>query len=169
MNRCPACDTKLAIVPGRGRPRKYCGEACRSRYRRATRLPKVMTERRAWVRAAGKRPLQVSGRAASSTDPSTWAAFSEVQRGPGSGFGVMLGDGLGCIDLDDVTDAQVREFVAGVEDPVLYVERSMSGKGAHVFIEAPESAGSVALVDGISVEKYTRARFIRMTCNRFVL
>lgn len=121
------------------------------------------------MRAAGKRPLQVSGRAASSTDPSTWAAFSEVQRGPGSGFGVMLGDGLGCIDLDDVTDAQVREFVAGVEDPVLYVERSMSGKGAHVFIEAPESAGSVALVDGISVEKYTRARFIRMTCNRFVL
>lgn len=121
------------------------------------------------MRAAGKRPLQVNGRAASCTDQSTWASFAEVQRGPGSGFGIMLGAGLGCYDLDDVSDDQIREFVTTVREPIVYVERSVSGKGAHVFIEAPESAGSVALVDGISVEKYTRARFIRMTCNRFVL
>lgn len=163
MTICPACDTRLPVVPGRGRPRKYCGEACRSRYRRATALPKVMTERRAWVRADGKRPIRPCGRPASSTDPSTWAMFEDVQTGAGDGFGFMLGSGIGAYDLDGVTDDQVREFVAAVGDPVLFVERSLSGRGAHVFIRAPEGPGWKRTINGMSVERYTRGRFIRMT------
>lgn len=167
MNTCPACDAVIPFAAGRGRPRKYCGEACRSRYRRATALPKAMTEKDHWVRADGKRPVTVAGRPASSTDWSTWAAFADVQRGAGDGFGFMLGAGIGAYDLDDVTDEQIREFVDSVVEPVLFVERSVSGKGAHVFVEAPECSGWKRTVGGIHVERYTRARFIRMTGVRF--
>ena len=119
------------------------------------------------MRADGKRPVTVDGRPASTTDSSTWATLAQVRASrAGDGFGVMLGSGLGCYDLDDVTDAQVRDFLMGVPEPVLFVERSVSGRGAHIFVEAPESPGWKRTVDGISVERYTRARFIRTTFDR---
>ena len=122
---------------------------------------------RRWVRAAGKRPLTVEGRSASTTQRGTWATYQEVRASKvGNGFGVMLGSGLGCYDLDGVTDEQVRAFLDGVPEPVVMVERSMSGRGAHVFIEAPEGPGTKRVVNGVSVERYTRARFIRTTLNR---
>ncbi len=75
----------------------------------------------------------------------------------------MLGGGLGCYDLDHFTDEQARAFIATIPEPVLFVERSMSGTGIHVFIKAPEGPGRRR--DGI--ERYTRARFIRTTGVRF--
>lgn len=123
-----------------------------------------MTAGRRWVCADGKRPVQVDGSPASSTDPSTWATFTEVKSKP---HGIMLGDGLGCYDLDHVTDAEARSFIATITEPIVYVERSKSGEGIHVFIEAPEAPGWKRTIDGISVERYTRARFIRVTGSRF--
>lgn len=124
-----------------------------------------MTSRRAWVRADGKRPVRVDGSPASSTDPSSWSSFADVQRGPGDGFGVMLGDGLGCYDLDHVSDADARDFIAGIEEPIVFVERSMSGAGVHVFVEAPEAKGWKRG----NVERYTRSRFIRVTKDVFTV
>ncbi|QEA30402.1 DNA primase [Microbacterium sp. CBA3102] len=119
-----------------------------------------MTSIPCWVRADGKRPIRCDGRAASSTDPSTWASFDAVRRSSaGDGMGVMLGGGLGCYDLDHVSDADLRDFVAGVVEPVVFIERSMSGNGFHVFIEAPEERGWKRG----NVERYTRERFIRVT------
>ena len=115
------------------------------------------------MRADRKRPIRPDGRPASSTDSSTWSSFAEVQAGAGDGFGVMLGGGLGCYDLDHVTDAEVAAFVASVPERVLFVERSVSGTGAHVFVEAPEAPGRRRP----GVERYTRARFIRTTGDRF--
>lgn len=125
---------------------------------------------RRWVRADGKRPITVDGRPASSTDPSTWSTYSRVQASTaGDGLGVMLGGGLGCYDLDNVSDVEVYRFLASVSEPVVFVERSVSGRGAHVFIEAPESPGWKRTVEGISVERYTRARFIRFTGDRIAV
>lgn len=108
----------------------------------------------------GKRPIQTSGRAASTTDPATWASFAEVSKSTsGDGFGIMLGGGLGCYDLDHVTDDEAHAFLATIPEPVVYVERSVSGHGIHVFVEAPEGRGTRRP----GVERYTRARFIRMT------
>lgn len=118
-----------------------------------------MTDRRAWVRADGKRPIQVDGFPASSTDPDTWAGFAQVQRGAGDGFGIMLGGGLGCYDFDDKSDEFVRDYVSGIPEPVVFAERSMSGRGVHVFVLADEGRGWKR--DG--VERYSRARFIRTT------
>src|SRR5690625_1093392 len=165
MRRCP-CGTELPVTPGVGRPRSYCSSACRQRAYRARRVPAVMQGRR-WVRAAGKRPVTVDGHAASVTDPGTWSTYRQVVMSrAGDGYGVMLGGGLGCYDLDGVTDDEARRFVATVSEPVVMVERSLSGRGVHVFVEAPEAPGWRRMVDGLSVERYARDRFIRVTGDR---
>lgn len=123
-----------------------------------------MTRRAAWVRAERKRPITPAGRPASSTDRTTWSSFADVQQGAGDGFGIMLGDGLGCYDLDHCLDSNgvaswVGEFVAAIPEPVVFVERSMSGSGIHIFIEAEEAPG----YRRGNVERYSRERFIRVT------
>ncbi len=123
-----------------------------------------MTERDQWVRADGKRPIQCDGRPASSTKPTTWAGYSSVRTSTaGDGLGFMLGAGIGCYDLDHVDAEVARALMAGIPEPVVYAEWSVSGCGVHVFILAEEGPGSRR--DG--VERYTRARFIRMTGHKF--
>ena len=113
----------------------------------------------------------IDGSPASSTNPATWASFAEVQSGAGDGFGVVLdGSGLGCYDFDNCFDdgvvkPAVRDFIAGIAYPIVYVERSMSGNGLHVFVEAEKQRGFRR--DG--VEFYSWGRFIRMTLDSFKL
>lgn len=173
---CHQCECAFWAENRRGATPKYCSSACkqkayrqRGRPRRRpsrSRLPEVLTRRRTWVRAEGKRPVQVNGQAASSTQPSTWSSYEAVKDSTvGDGYGIMLGGGVGCYDLDHVTDDEIREFLATVEEPIIYMERSVSGEGAHVFIKA---AGSPGWRRG-NVERYTRERFIRMTGNELKL
>lgn len=146
---------------GSGRRPRFCGTRCRVAAHRVKRhpFPAEMTDTARWVRADGKRPITTTGAAASSTDPSTWSHIGAVLNGPGDGYGVMLGGGLGCYDLDHHTDAEAAAFIETVPERVLFVERSVSGEGWHVFIEAPEGKG----YKRGRVERYTRARFIRTT------
>lgn len=159
---CERCGASLILCR---RGARFCSTKCRVYWHReAKSLPDAMTSGRRWVRAVGKRPVTVSGSAASSTDPSTWADYADVRASSvGDGFGVMLGGGLGCYDLDHVSDSDAREFVSQVAEQVLFVERSVSGAGFHVFVEAHEERGWKRG----SVERYTRERFIRVTGDRF--
>ena len=159
---CENCGRGM-VLAGTGRPKRFCGQTCRKACSRKPKFPAVMVERPIWVRADGKRPIQPDGVPASSTDPCTWSSFAAVQSGAGDGFGVMLGEGLGCYDLDHVTDDQARAFIATVREPVLFVERSVSGAGVHVFVQADPATGTRQVVDGLSVERYARDRFIRVT------
>jgi primase-polymerase (primpol)-like protein len=168
MDGCEICGRELTHGT-RGPRKRFCGQTCRKRASRRAPFPAAMTERRTWTRAAGKRPLTPAGRSASSTNRSTWASFADVQRGPGSGFGIMLGDGLGVYDLDHVTDDEAQEFIDTISEPVVYAERSRSGDGVHVFIEAPEARGWKRTINGISVERYTRSRFVRTTGDTFAI
>ena len=173
MLSCQQCSAHIEIKHGR-RP-KFCSGKCRQRAHRERRsqierLKSLSVGR--WVRADGKRPVMVDGSAASSTNPVTWASFAEVQKSnAGDGFGVVLdGSGLGCFDFDNCFDdgvlkSAVREFIAGIAYPIVYVERSMSGNGLHVFVEAEKQRGFRR--DG--VEFYTWGRFIRMTLDSFKL
>ena len=172
MLSCQQCSAHIEIKHGR-RP-KFCSGKCRQksyRERRAgvKRLRALSVGR--WVRAVGKRPVMVDGSAASSTNPATWASFAEVQAGAGDGFGVVLdGSGLGCFDFDNCFDEgalkpAIRDFIAGIAYPIVYVERSVSGNGLHVFVEAEKQRGFRR--DG--VEFYTWGRFIRMTLDSFRL
>src|SRR5689334_1186809 len=60
-----------------------------------------------------KVPYQLNDTHASSTDPSTWCTFAEAQAGVGgyTGVGVMMGEGLGCVDLDHcVADGKIMPW-----------------------------------------------------------
>ena len=171
---CEQCGGHFESMGARGRTPRFCSAACKQRSyreRRAgvKRLQALSVGR--WVRAVRKRPIMVDGSAASSTNPATWASFAEVQSGAGDGFGVVLdGSGLGCYDFDncfdgDVLKPAVRDFIAGITYPIVYVERSVSGNGLHVFVEAEKQRGFRR--DG--VEFYTWGRFIRTPLNPFIL
>ena len=172
MLSCQQCSAHIEIKHGR-RP-KFCSGKCRQRAHRERRsqierLKSLSVGR--WVRADGKRPVMVDGSAASSTNPVTWASFAEVQSGAGDGFGVVLdGSGLGCFDFDDCFDGgvlkpAVRDFIDGIAYPIVYVERSVSGNGLHVFVEAEKQRGFRR--DG--VEFYSWGRFIKTTLREFPL
>lgn len=172
---CEWCETELPRVVKAGRSRRFCSARCRQaacRARKAERTSAGLSEGR-WTRCVGKRPVTVTGRAASSTDPSTWSTFDEVQASSaGDGFGVMLGGGLGCHDLDHaLEDGELKPWARSVLDcitePVLFTEVSMSGEGLHVFVEAPEGPGSKRPVGDGGHEFYSRARFIRTTLRKF--
>lgn len=169
---CSVCGREFAWS-GRGRRPVTCGQRCRKRRSRAVRPSAGLSEGR-WTRADGKRPVTATGRAASSTDHSTWSTFAEVHASSaGDGFGVMLGGGhLACHDLDHALDGGVlkpwaREVLDGITEPVLFTEVSMSGEGLHVFVDAPEGPGSKRSVGDGGHEFYSRARFIRTTLNKW--
>ena len=168
---CSVCGREFAWS-GRGRRPVTCGQRCRKRRSRAVSVPGGLSDGR-WTRADGKRPVAVTGRAASSTDSSTWSTFAEVQASSaGDGFGVMLGGGLGCHDLDHALKGGelkpwAREVLDGITEPVLFVEVSVSGEGLHVFVEAPEGPGRKLQVGDGGHEFYNQGRFIRATLKKF--
>lgn len=170
MRTCP-CGADLPAA-GRGRLPTYCSTRCRvaaHRARHADPLPLVLRSLPRWTRRDGKRPITVTGRPASSTNPATWSTYREARASTaGDGLGIMLGDGLACWDLDHCLGgggltAGAAEVLAAVASP-LWIERSMSGRGLHVFVADPEAPGRRA--DG--VEFYSRSRFIVVTGDRFI-
>jgi hypothetical protein len=116
-----------------------------------------------------KVPYQLSGKHASSTDPETWCSYAEAQAAVGSytGVGVMMGDGLGCVDLDHcVADGRimpwVREIIIALDS---YSEFSPSGSGVHILgtdILLPGKGRKRPYESG-AVELYDTARFLTFT------
>ena len=180
MDKCGVCGQNLN---GKGtKAAKYCSGACRQKaYRqrqRATRLqiPGVLKNLRRWVRwrrvsrngRTTKMPITTVGRPASSTDPKTWTDFPTVSHSPlGDGYGFVLGGGIGCIDLDDCVNnagslSHVAERILALVGPT-FVEKSPSGRGLQVWIQASESPGRVLEFEGQSVEVYTVGRYMTVT------
>ncbi|MBW0275009.1 hypothetical protein ATM97_27800 [Nocardia sp. MH4] len=83
--------------------------------------------------------------------------------------GVMLGEGLACWDLDGVIDDDGRlhpeaaAVLQRVGTRALWVERSMSGRGLHVFVRGEEEPARV----GERVSYYSWGRFIAVTGERY--
>src|SRR5690606_23266017 len=146
MATCERCGTEVKVA-GRGRTPRFCSGACRAAaWRARPRLPAELTSRARWVRHDRKVPITPDGRAASSTDPSTWSTHSEAARSRvGDGLGFVLGDGIACLDLDDCLDsrgrpdARARAILARV--PGAYVRILPSGRGPPVWGTAPEPPG----------------------------
>ena len=169
---CVECGGRVPL-PSRGRTGKYCSGRCRqAAYRRRQRdkaregVPGWLRAGVRWTRADGKRPVMPDGRAASSTNPATWARYEDVQAGAGDGYGVMLGGGLACIDLDNCfVDGELSPFAERIIEmnSGAYVEVSLSGNGLHIFGEFSEVSG----VRREGFEFYSRARFIRVTGDVF--
>ena len=152
---------------------RYCSTQHRVYAHREARknpLPQEMTSRRRWIRhTASKVPLTTAGTAASSTDPRTWTTYAEAQQSrEGVGIGFVLGDGIGCLDLDHcLIDGQPSLAAQGflIRYPNNYIEISPSGEGLHIWGLLKEAAGTKRNIGGLSVETYSRDRYITVTHN----
>ncbi|MFL6587208.1 MAG: phage/plasmid primase, P4 family [Luteimonas sp.] len=120
---------------------------------------------------SGKRPRNPhNGRPASATDPSTWGTFEQavaaaIARG-WNHVGVVLtaNDPFAIVDLDDkaarpATTEERAHFDQIVREFDSYTERSSSGRGLHIVVEASLSKG---LHRG-TVEVYSSERFMIST------
>lgn len=119
---------------------------------------------------ARKVPRTVSGFSASSTDPATWASFGAARASSvGEGIGFVLGEGIGCIDLDHaIVDGVVADWAQLVLDanPDTYIEVSRSGEGLHIFGLLNEGPGR-KIRDGRNIEVYSVGRYIALTGTRY--
>lgn len=155
-------------VAATGRPKRFCGQTCRKASNRVLGVPRRLRSSDRWIRHYKKRPLTIEGRAASVTAPATWSSFIDARKSKaGHGLGFVLGEGIGCIDLDHVIDesgnldSAATDLVASL--PPTWVEVSPSGTGLHIWGLIPEAVGRVMVRGGISVERYSRGRYITVT------
>lgn len=107
---------------------------------------------------------------ASVTDPTTWSSF-EASSATGAPLGFVLGDGIGCIDLDGCLDEHgipndaARTLLAYYAGS--YVEVSPSGRGLHIWGTAAPQRGFKRTWRGQQIEFYSQGRYITITGNVF--
>ncbi len=172
MRTCGYC--KRSIVWKNAQAR-YCSDKCRNYARRLKQrnpIPALMLSHDRWVRySPSKMPLTINGDAASSTNPLTWSSYKQAAASrAGIGLGYVLGDGIGCIDLDHcLVDGKptraALEFIGHY--PGNYIEISPSGDGLHIWGAAPEGNGTKRTENGLSIERYSVGRYITVTGDVF--
>ena len=126
--------------------------------------------------AFAKVPIQLNGRAASVTNPAHRGSFRAARNAEvGDGIGYVLGDGLGCIDLDHcITDGRIAPWAAEMirkhERRAVLIETSVSGTGIHIFVPMRPGRGR-RIRDGRNIEVYPpdSGRYIAVTGRRFSL
>lgn len=140
-------------------------------------IPAAMKALRQWVvwRQDDKRKVPYSAESRKMidiTNPREWAHFEcalGVLQKPGfSGVGFALdGSGISAVDLDDcIDDGKINPAALALLERLEagYVEISPSGRGLHAFGFAPPLVrGRRTNVDGISIEFYSRDRFLTVT------
>ena len=165
MATCAHCSAEFDARAGA----RTCSTRCRvARHRASARFaPEPLRRADRWVRHIEKRPIQPSGKWASSTDQRTWSSFEAVRSvdvGDGVGF-VLNGDGIVCVDLDGcVEDGRPNgwaEEILGLF-PDAPVELSLSGRGLHVWGYG-RVASRIFERDGGKVEVYSDKRYIAVT------
>lgn len=176
MNRsCDSCSARIPLTASHRA--RFCSGACRQKaYRRRSKrgLPAEMTSRHRWVRHdENKVPMTLFGGPASVVDPRTWTTYEKAAASSvGTGLGIVLGDGLGCLDLDHcITGGRLapwaREIVDAHRDAAVFIEESMSGTGLHIFLPMVEAKGSRVRDGERNIETYSRERYMAVTGKRW--
>lgn len=138
-------------------------------------VPREMESSPRWVRwrlvdrgdRRAKVPVNSSGRPISVTDPDNWQDyFDTLWTRAGSGMGFVVGDGIGCIDLDDALTAEgePKPWAEAIlaRTPKTFTEVSQSGRGLHIWGHLAEAPGRNLRTAGKTVEIYSRGRFIAL-------
>lgn len=116
-----------------------------------------------------KLPMTTSGRAASSTKPATWTTFDDAVdaliMGDFDGIGLILGDDVQGIDLDDCRDPESGELSELAQEVLEridgYAEVSPSGTGIKVFSRTNLDGSRTKKEAG--VELYRDGRYFTVT------
>jgi primase-polymerase (primpol)-like protein len=161
--KCLHCNG-LVVKAAKGPIPKFCKTKCRVYFHRANRLPVELTSRDRWVRRnAQKVPLTIEGSAASSTKPKTWTSYKKAAASNiGVGLGFVLGDGIGCIDLDHCfINGTLTEWGTEILARIgnTFTEISPSGDGLHLWGLLEEAPG----IRRKGVEIYSVGRYITIT------
>lgn len=91
-----------------------------------------MTGRRAWLRTAGAHYLTPSGAPASPTAPETWSTYAAAVASPaGDGSAIVLGSGLGCLEVADPASRAARHALTSLR--VLWVEQDPTCGALRIF------------------------------------
>ena len=113
---------------------------------------------------------------AKSDDPTTWATFEKAvvlakrYKLDGLAF-AMGGSGITCIDLDHHLDEYgkpselAQKFIDAAQGT--YIEKSVSGRGLHIFYAGNRPDGYQNRNIGLDLETYDSARFMSMTGNLY--
>lgn len=97
-------------------------------------------------------------------------SFATAMGDPRKRVGFVLGEGIGCIDLDHcIVGGELSEGAAAILSmlPATWVEVSPSGDGLHIWGRFSKSGRSVGTFMGQPVEVYDRARYVTVTGHRF--
>lgn len=164
MRTCANCGTP---INGKRANARYCTKSCRniaSRRRKHCTIPAVMRQKDRWVtwkpvrrgQTVAKTPMTTDSRMASVADPGTWAPYEHVAHLERKGF--VLGDGIGCIDLDHcIEGGQIAGWAADIieeyKQSAYLVEVSPSGTGIHIFTHLPDGPDQ-KIRDGRNIEVY---------------
>lgn len=170
----PGCGREISTSKRAGT--RFCSTRCRVAAHRARRraqreacpVPAEMLARPRWVNHLAKRPVNpATGAWASVNDPTTWGTHEAARARDSRHTGYVLGEGIGCIDLDHCLDEQGRPTQAATElldfYAGSYVEVSPSGRGLHIWGTAPPRAGFRRTWKGQAVEFYSTGRYITVT------
>lgn len=114
-----------------------------------------------------KKPFNpVTGKPASSTDPSTWATYEECEKAVSkfkySGLGYVFNEDYIAIDLDNVIDEKgnmLPDVILLLEGLDSYTEYSQSKRGVHVIL----SKGAITLNKNSAKLPVTKAQLQRCT------
>lgn len=162
LMRCRWCATDFS---GRSHA-QYCSTKCRVAAHRAE-PPAELRSRDRWLRHDRKRPIQVNGAPASSTNERTWTTYERAHASSvGDGLGFALGDGIACIDLDHcLVDGALADWAEPIVQACrgTYIEVSPSGSGLHIFGLAEVGKGRRRP----GVEVYDRDRYMTVTMRRY--
>jgi hypothetical protein len=153
----------------------------------ATRIyaPAELQDRRSWLlwrfeprpgQDKPTKPPYIAGPGltrASTSDPSTWRTFGEAAAHLDAfdGLGIVLGNGLAGVDLDDCRDPRTGVIASWALDVIerldSYTELSPSGTGLHVlcFAELPDDldGNRHEVPDGGRIEVYDRGQYFTFT------
>ena len=172
---CEVCGAETQ-AGSRGRKPRFCSGRCRvAAHRQANReqvLPADLRERDRWIRHEAKRPMSVTGGWISVTDDEKWSDYESAmsaRSGDGAGF-VLNGDGVVCIDLDDVVEnGVVSDQAQALIDslPETYIEFSPSGRGLHVWGYGSVERGRRFEHNGMKVEVYGDGRYLTVTGQKY--
>ena len=118
-----------------------------------------------------KSPRTPSGGRASSTNSATWSSYENAASAPHARLGYMMGEGrFVVIDLDAPKGAdadalarfeeRAQKIIAAFNS---YTERSNSGKGYHIFIEAKKDPETRCKETALGYEVYNHSRYLIVT------
>jgi len=138
-------------------------------------FPKELQRHHHWVVWKGKKILYDPTRPnskANVNDPYSWGSFNQADAAYseggwlGVGF-VLTGNGIAGVDLDKcvvdgVPKAEALQLLVDLDAP--YIEYSPSGNGLRAFGFSIQSITGVrGQLDGLSVELYTKGRYLTVT------